>query len=417
MLVKLSTLDCNCINLFLSLHCKIGTMKNLVTTHKMLLKERSSSIQRGLMNQINRMHRLIAIKGSRGVGKTNFLLDYYKNYHLDDSLCLYVNINNLFIVYDGLFHFVERFYKLGGKVLLLDQIHKYPDWDKELRKCYDTFSDLQIIFTVSSIVRIKSNPYLQEVVDLYNLNGLSFREFLELETGKKFPVYSFQEIIDRHEEIVKDILDKIRPLAYFSNYLEHGYYPLYLEQKSHLDFLLKNINLTLEFDIPYISQIELKYIVKLKQLLYLVAMDSREGVNISKLSTAIGVSRATVLNYLNYLNNARLLSMIYDTDNTDDSGKKPKKIYIHNPNLLNAICLDGGDGDAVCKSFFLSQISPTCQINYTEDADFLIDGNYPVSVCLEGKGKKNKSSVWMMEDMIEKGKGNVIPLWLAGFTY
>lgn len=202
---------------------------------------------------------------------------------------------------DGLFHFVEYFYKLGGKVLLLDQVHKYPEWDKELRKCYDTFSDLQIIFTSTSIVRINSNPYLNGVVDMYNLNGLSFREFLELETGEKFPVYSFQEIIERHEDIVEEILGKVRPLAHFGNYLEYGYYPIYMEQKSHIDYLLKNVNLTLEFDIPYVSQIELKYLIKLKQLLYIAAIDNNCNVNISKLSAAIGVSRATVLNYLNYM--------------------------------------------------------------------------------------------------------------------
>lgn len=392
-------------------------MNSLITTHNTLLKERTSSIHRGLMDQIDRNSRLIAVKGSRGVGKTNFLLDYCKKYYPNESSCLYVNINNLFIANDGLFHFVEYFYKLGGKVLLLDQVHKYPEWDKELRKCYDAFSDLQIIFTSSSIVRIKSNPYLQGVVDMYNLSGLSFREFLELETGKDFPVYSFQEIIERHEEIVETILDKIRPLAHFENYLEYGYYPIYLEQKSHIDYLLKNINLTLEFDIPYVSQIELKYLIKLKQLLYIAAIDSNCNVNISKLSAAIGVSRATVLNYLNYMKDARLLTLLYDTENDDDCGKKPKKLYIHNPNLLNAVCLDEVDPGVLRKSFFLSQLCPVSHINYTDHADFLVDEKYRVSICQEGKGRKLDSSVIVMEDMIERGRGNVIPLWLAGFTY
>lgn len=392
-------------------------MNSLVTTHNTLLKERNSSIRRGLMDRIDRTSRLIAVKGSRGVGKTNFLLDYSREYHAHENTCLYVNVNNLFIASDGLFHFVEYFYKLGGKVLLLDQVHKYPEWDRELRACYDTFPDLQIIFTSSSIVRINSNPYLQGVVDMYNLSGLSFREFLELETGEKFPVYSFQEIIEQHEEIVEHILDKVRPLAHFVNYLEYGYYPIYLEQKSHIDYLLKNVNLTLEFDIPYVSQIELKYLVKLKQLLYNAAIDTTCNVNISKLSAAIGVSRATVLNYLNYMKNARLLTLLYDAGNDDDCGKKPKKLYIHNPNLLNAVCLDEVDPAVLRKSFFLSQLCPISRINYTDHADFLVDEKYQVAVCQEGKGHKLDSSVIVMEDMIERGRGNVIPLWLAGFTY
>ncbi|MEG0795817.1 MAG: AAA family ATPase [Odoribacter sp.] len=396
---------------------KMDKMNSLVRTHHTLLKERTSLIRRLLMDRVNRNSRLIAIKGSRGVGKTNFLLDYCKEFHLSEDSCLYVNVNNLFIAYDGLFRFVEHFYKLGGKVLLLDQIHKYPEWDKELRECYDSFPDLQIVFTASSIVRIKSNPYLKDVVDMYNLSGLSFREFLELETGESFPIFSFQEIVERHEEIVEDILKLVRPLAYFGNYLEYGYYPIYLQEKSHIDYLLKNINLTLEFDIPYVSQIELKYLVKLKQLLYVAARDTSCNVNISKLSSATGVSRATVLNYLNYMKDARLLTLLYDAGNNDDCGKKPKKLYIHNPNLLNAVCLDEVDPGVLRKSFFLSQLCPVSHINYTEQADFFVDEKYEVIVCQEGKGRHLDSSVIIMEDMIEKGKKNVIPLWLSGFTY
>ena len=135
-------------------------MESLRNTHKILMKERTSAIRRGLLDTIDSRARLIAIKGSRGVGKTNFLLDFCKDHYKDDPSCLYVNINNLFFAMEGLFNFVERFYKLGGKVLLLDQIHKYPNWDRELREAYDRFPDLQIVFTASSILRVKSNKYL-----------------------------------------------------------------------------------------------------------------------------------------------------------------------------------------------------------------------------------------------------------------
>lgn len=392
-------------------------MDSLRITHRTLLKERVSAIRRGLLDEINRNSRLIAIKGSRGVGKTNFLLDYSREFYPNDDSCLYVNINNLFFASEGLFHFAERFYKLGGKVLLLDQVHKYPSWDKELRDCYNSFPDLQIVFTASSIVRIKSNEYLKGVVDMYNLSGLSFREFLELETGHHFPVFTFEKIVHDHEKIVDDVLKKTRPLAYFENYLKYGYYPIYLEEKSHIDYLLKNINLTLEFDIPYSNQIELKYLIKLKQLLYIVAKDRSCNVNISKLSSEIGMSRATVLNYLYYLRNARLLTLLLEAGNDEDCGKKPNKLYIHNPNLFNAVCLDDVDGDVIRKTFFLSQLCPVNRINFIENADFLVDGRYEVSVRQEGKkGKTGESSI-IMEDMIERGRGNIIPLWLAGFTY
>lgn len=392
-------------------------MDSLRSTHNTLLKERPSAIRRGLLDRIDRNSRLIAVKGSRGVGKTNFLLDYSKEYCPNDPACLYVNVNNLFIASEGLFHFVEHFYKLGGKVLLLDQVHKYPEWDRELRACYDTFPDLQIVFTSTSILRIRSNEHLRGVVDMYNLNGLSFREFLELETGHKFPVFTFEEIVRDHEKIVEDILQKTRPLAHFDNYLKYGYYPIFLEEKSHIDYLLKNINLTLEFDIPYSSQIELKYLIKLKQLLYLVAKDTSCNVNISKLSNEIGASRATVLNYLYYMRNARLITLLYDVDNDEVLGKKPNKLYIHNPNLLNAVCLDDVNAGVVRKSFFLSQLCPVDRINYAGHADFLVDGRYEVNIRQEGERGKTAPSVIVMEDMIERGKGNVVPLWLAGFLY
>ncbi|WP_294143391.1 AAA family ATPase [uncultured Sanguibacteroides sp.] len=391
-------------------------MESLRITHNILLKERTSTIRRGLLDVIDCRARLIAIKGSRGVGKTNFLLAFCKEHYEDDPSCLYVNINNLFFATEGLFHFVERFYKLGGKVLLLDQVHKYPNWDKELREAYDHFPELRIVFTASSIVRIKSNKYLQGIVEMYNLSGLSFREFLELETGHKFPVFAFEEILEHHEEIVEDILARVRPLAHFGNYLKYGYYPIYLEEKSHIDYLLKNINLTLEFDIPYNNQIELKYLTKLKQLLYIVANDNN-NVNISKLSHEIGVSRATVLNYLHYMKNARLLTLLFDKESDDENGLKPNQVYLHNPNLLNAVCLDNTDAATVRKTFLVSQLCPIARLNYSENADFLVNGRYDIVLRQEGDKRRIKDNLIIMTDMIERGKKNIVPLWLTGFVY
>lgn len=391
-------------------------MESLRNTYDILLKERVSTIRRGLLDTVDTRARLIAIKGSRGVGKTNFLLDFAREYHAGDPDCLYVNINNLFFATEGLFHFAERFHKLGGKTLLLDQAHKYPGWDKELREVYDAFPDLQVVFTISSILRVKSNRYLQGVVTMYNLGGLSFREFLELETGEKFPVFSFREIVERHEEIAAEVVRKVRPLAHFDNYLRYGFYPIYLEEKSHIDYLLKNINLTLEFDIPYNNQIELKYLTKLKQLLYAVAKGNG-NINISRLSGEVGVSRATILNYLHYMKNARLLTLLFDRESDDENGLKPNLVYMHNPNLLCAVCLDDVDGMMVRKTFFVSQLCPVAKLHYSEGEDFLVDGTYDVSVRAEGDRGRIKGGTVVMGDMVERGRKNVVPLWLAGFVY
>ena len=275
---------------------------------------------------------------------------------------------------------------------------------------------LSIVFTASSILRVKSNKYLHGIVEMYNLSGLSFREFLELETGYKFPVYSFEEIVEHHEEIVNDILEKVRPLAFFNNYLKYGYYPIYLEEKSHIDYLLKNINLTLEFDIPYNNQIELKYLTKLKQLLFIVA-NGNSNINISKLSAQIGVSRATVLNYLHYMKNARLLTLLFDRESDDENGLKPNQVFLHNPNLLNAVCLDQTDSLMIRKTFLISQLCAVAKLNFSGNEDLFVNQKYEISVRQQGDKGRVRDSVILMTDMIERGKKNVIPLWLAGFVY
>ena len=222
--------------------------------------------------------------------------------------------------------------------------------------------------------------------------------------------------MERHEEIAAEVVRKVRPLAHFDNYLRYGFYPIYLEEKSHIDYLLKNINLTLEFDIPYNNQIELKYLTKLKQLLYAVAKGNG-NINISRLSGEVGVSRATILNYLHYMKNARLLTLLFDRESDDENGLKPNLVYMHNPNLLCAVCLDDVDGMMVRKTFFVSQLCPVAKLHYSEGEDFLVDGTYDVSVRAEGDRGRIKGGTVVMGDMVERGRKNVVPLWLAGFVY
>ena len=198
--------------------------------------------------------------------------------------------------------------------------------------------------------------------------------------------------------------------------MKYGYYPIYLEEKSHIDYLLKNINLTLEFDIPYNNQIELKYLTKLKQLLFIVA-NGNSNINISKLSAQIGVSRATVLNYLHYMKNARLLTLLFDRESDDENGLKPNQVFLHNPNLLNAVCLDQTDSFMIRKTFLISQLCAVAKLNFSGNEDLFVNQKYEVSVRQQGDKGRVRDSVILMTDMIERGKKNVIPLWLAGFVY
>lgn len=396
-------------------------MNTLLQTHCSLLKNKRSTIKRELGKEIDWSQRLIAIKGSRGVGKTTFLLDYIReNNRENDKSCLYINLNNLFFTERGLVSFVDEFYKKGGKTLLLDQIHKYPEWAKDLRICYDNYQDLQIIFTASSILRVKTNEHLAGCVNTYYLHGLSFREFLNHEAGCEFKRYTLDEIVENHESIVEDVLTKVRPLAFFNDYLKFGYYPCYLEEKSFIDNLLKIINLMLEFDITYLNQIELKYLTKLKKLLYIITCNVPFQPNVSKLANDVETSRATIMNYLRYLKNARLIHLLNSSEEDDEKLKKPNKVYLHNTNLLYAISPDSVSDNSLRETFFYNQVGVGSVLTSTDRGHFLVDQrfNFEIkgsSVAIEPKYRTE--DYFVAADMIERGEGNTIPLWLFGFLY
>ncbi|MFA8433110.1 MAG: ATP-binding protein [Marinifilaceae bacterium] len=395
-------------------------MNTLVQTYNSLLRIKKSVIRRELSNDIDWSERLIAIKGTRGVGKTTFLLDYARENFANDKSCLYINLNNLFFTERGLVSFVDEFYKKGGKTLLLDQIHKYPDWARDLRICYENYSDLRIVFTGSSILRVKTNEELKGCVSVYYLNGLSFREFLNHETGNNFPRYTLEDILKNHTGIVEDILEKVRPLAYFTDYLQYGYYPFYMEEKSFIDNLLKVINLILEFDITYLNQIELKYLPKLKKLLYILACNVPFQPNVSKLSSDVETSRATIMNYLRYLKNARLIHLLNAREEDSDQLKKPNKVYLHNTNLLYAISPDNVNEESLRETFFYNQLSVNHAITSTDRGHFMVDDHFNFEIRSNALGSQPKfrtEDFFIAADMIERGEGNTIPLWLFGFLY
>ena len=395
-------------------------MNTLVQTHNSLLKHKKGTIRRELADEIDWSQRLIAIKGSRGVGKTTFLLDYIREHHANDKSCLYINLNNLFFTEKGLVPFIDEFYKRGGKILLLDQIHKFPEWAKSLRTCYEEYTDLKIIFTGSSILRIKTNEDLKDCVSVYYLNGLSFREFLNYESGNQFPRYTLEELLENHEGIVEEILSKVRPLAYFNDYLRFGYYPCYQEEKSFMDNLLKMINLILEFDITYLNQIELKYLSKLKKLLYIISCNVPFQPNVSKLANDVETSRATIMNYLKYLKNARLIRLLNSQGSFNDASKKPNKVYLHNTNLLYAIAPENVNESNLRETFFYNQVGPNRSITSTDRGHFLVNDKFNFEITGSDDTSESKfrtEDFFIAADMIERGEGNKIPLWLFGFLY
>lgn len=385
-------------------------------THKTLLESRKPTIKRELAKQIDWNQQLICIKGFRGVGKTTFLLDYIRDKYIDDNTVLYINLNNFYFTKRKISSFADEFAKRGGKILVLDQIQKYPDWSADLRRCIDEIPTLKIIFSSSPVLRIaEGNPDLQGIANIYHLEGLSFREYLNYQTGNNFSHYTFDEIILNHVKIASEIVAKVRPLAYFNDYLKTGYFPYFIDDPHfYINRLLMHINLALEIDVPYINQIELKYLPKLRKLLYIIASETPFTPNVSKLAALVETSRATIMNYLNYLKNAKLIHLLY-SNGDDEQIKKPNKVYLHNTNLIYAIAPNNTDSLNLRQTFFYNQANYICDVKSSPVADFCVNNKYHFIV--GGRKLEPGGEHYAASDVIETGEGNKIPLWLFGFLY
>lgn len=385
-------------------------------THKSLLESRKPTVKRELAKQIDWNQQLICIKGFRGVGKTTFLLDYIRDKYTDDNSVLYINLNNFYFTKRKISSFADEFAKRGGKVLILDQIQKYPDWSADLRRCVDEIPSLKIIFSSSPVLRItEGNPDLKGIARIHHLEGLSFREYLNYRTGNNFKRYSFDEIITDHLNIANEIVAKVRPLAFFNDYLKNGYFPYFIDDPHfYVNRLLMHINLALEIDIPYINQIELKYLPKLRKLLHIIASETPFTPNVSKLAALVETSRATVMNYLNYLKNAKLIHLLY-SNGDDEQMKKPDKVYLHNTNLLYAIAPNNTDSINLRQTFFYNQVEYICDVKSSPVADFCVNNKYKFVV--GGRKLEPGDDQYAASDVIETGEGNKIPLWLFGFLY
>ena len=388
-------------------------------THTYLVEHVNAPVRRCLMDEINWNDRLIGIKGTRGVGKTTFLLQYAKErYGSTDRQCLYVNMNNFYFQGRGIADFAGEFCRKGGKVLLIDQVFKQPDWSRELRRCYDNYPQLQIVFTGSSVMRLKEeNPELNGIVKSYNLRGFSFREYLNLQTGQQFEPYTLKNIQDHHEEITHAILSKVSPMKHFQDYIHHGFYPFFLEHRNYSENLLKTMNMMTEVDILLIKQIDLKYLTKIKKLFYLLALEGPKAPNISNLAKEINTSRATVMNYIKNLADARLINIVYPVG--QEFPKKPAKVMLQNSNLIYAIYPIQLDQQQLMETFFVNALQEECSVNDGgKQGTYIINEKEKFKVYDAAKPKMrfNSDTTYAIYNA-EVGKGRQVPLWLMGFLY
>ncbi len=394
-------------------------MEAFFRTHTYLVEHTNAPVRRTLMDEIDWNDRMIGIKGSRGIGKTTFLLQYAKE-HFDahDRQCLYINMNNFYFQGRGICDFAGEFYRRGGRTLLIDQVFKQPNWSKELRQCYDFYPNLKIVFTGSSVMRLKEeNPELNGIVKPYSLRGFSFREYLNLMTGKNFKPYSLEELLGNYNHIIKQILPEVSPQKYFADYLHHGFYPFFLEHRNFSENLLKTMNMMTEVDILLIKQIELKYLSKIKKLFYQLAINGPKAPNISELAKDINTSRATVMNYIKYLAEARLVNIIYPVG--EEFPKKPAKVMLHNTNLQYVIYPMTFTEQDIMETFFVGTMRKDHKVNVgAKSGYYIIDEKHKFRICdaANKKVRYNNDTIYARYNT-EVGADNKIPLWLFGFLY
>lgn len=363
---------------------------------------------------------MIGIVGARGVGKTTFLIQYLKELEIPFSQKLYISADTITI--PSLYEVAETFSKEDGKVLIIDEIHKYNNFEIELKKIYDIL-DLKVIFSGSSALQIdNAKADLSRRAIIYHVYGLSFREFIELNQNITLPKYSLDEIISNHTDIAYELLGKFKLRLEYKEYMKSGYYPFYFENRdSYLLRLNETINTVIEVDIPSIFPIEYKNVINLKKLVRLVCSSLPYTPNIKELLSKMdmGKNYKGLYRFLDYLNQAKVLNIVESKAKGATIFVKPEKIYLGNTNLHFAYCENSEIG-TIRESMFCSMLMPNHAVSIPKKGDFLVDDRYTFEV--GGKNKtfkqiKDVKDSFIASDDIEIGSGNKIPLWLFGFLY
>jgi predicted AAA+ superfamily ATPase len=398
-------------------------MEKLVEKFRRKLATLQTKFVRSIINEINWDARLIGIKGARGVGKSTLLLQYIKlNLYSELNETLYISLDNIWFAENKLSDVVDNFVKNGGKYLFLDEVHKYPLWSVEIKNIYDDYPDLKVVFTGSSMLEIlNARADLSRRAVIYTMQGLSFREYLNLQLDENFDILILDNLLQNHETISGNIVNKIKPIKHFNDYLKSGYYPYFREQQDlYYSRLEEVINMILEIELPLLRNVNISNVKKVKQLLLVIAESAPFIPNISKLSERIGINRETLTTYLYYLNESNLIFSAFKDSKGISKLQKPDKIYLENTNLMYALSNNDANIGNARETFFANQLKYNQRIEISKQTDFLINGKYSFEIGGKNKAQNqidNLKDAFLVLDNIEYGFGNKIPLWLFGFLY
>lgn len=398
-------------------------MEGLINRYRNLLQSVNTDFKRSHYKKINWNGRAICILGARGTGKSTLMLQYLKeNLPIDKSL--YLSLDDLYFKHNSLIDVAERFYQLGGRNLLLDEVHKYEDWQSAVKNIYDFYPDLKLIISGSSILALqKSQADLSRRLVYYELPELSFREYLSLKLKNELKQYTITQVLEEHPKIVDQILMSVPDLMLqFEHYKRTGAYPFFLEdEKDYVSKINQLINVIIDYDLPEGKDISTSTQAKLKKLLYLISTSVPFSPNITKLAEKTETTRPRLLEMLHMLEVSKLIKNLRSSSKGISMMNKPDKIYLSNTNLIYALALENQNQGNIRETFFYNQLENSGAILTTaKHGDFLVNGQFEFEI-----GGKNKTfdqianipDSYVAADEMVYGSGNKIPLYLFGFLY
>lgn len=396
-------------------------MDALLIKSNALLADQSLDIIRPIVEKIDWKDRLIGLLGARGTGKTTLILQKMKKEYGLTGKAMFLTLDDIYFSSSRLVDVVAYFTARGVEAFFIDEVHKYPDWAREIKNIYDQYKKIKIVFTGSCITDIiRQNADLSRRAVQYEMPGLSFREYLEFTGVIRMKSFTMEELLKSHQSIATEMLRQFQPLAHFQNYLRYGYYPFFQENKDTYPIRLEQIvKMTIENDLRFIEGYDPTKSRKITQLFYILATNVPFKPNITKLSEKTGINRNTLVQYLHYLEMARLVNFLSAKGPSISNLQKPDKIYLENTNLHYALSSNNADKGSIREAFFLNQVKNAgYSVSLPVKNDFLINEEELFEI--GGKSKKGEATndkLWVVQDDIEIGVLNKIPLWLFGMMY
>ena len=399
-------------------------IQSIVNKSQQLVEKVGGTTKRGLYNRIHWNAKMIGIKGARGTGKTTLLLQRLYELGLPPQKALFISLDDFYFSNHSLLDVTEAFIRKGGEAIFIDEVHKYAQWSQQLKNIYD-FYDIQIVFTGSSIIDIaQEEGDLSRRAVMYTLGGLSFREILDIEYNLSLPVLTMDELTSSNNLNLRTKFPKsFKPYAYLDDYLKWGYYPIYKESKELYSIKIQQVvRQIVEYDMAELKNFDIRNAKKLLQMLALIADLVPFKPNISDLAEKTGINRLTLYNYLHFLEEAKLIQLVYPAGISTSTLQKPEKIYLENTNLSFVLSdTNNPNIGSIRETFVLNQLRDAHRVEIPKSGDFLVNNKWTLEVGGPKKSKKQLEGIQnafrVLDEYVFSTTEDVLPLWMFGMLY